>query len=382
MRFPRLRAIATALILSSATIGAAALVSSSRVEAAARPQVGNLLKQAIAMAQGGNIGGAETKIRDAESVGGLTAGDNQAIAQVKAFVEAKSPNSSTGALAKFDNDYNAGRYSAVVGEDVDLLRKTGKYGYDQQVVVAQAYYLMGRCQQAISMLEGLAGTHGSESVVSVLYSAAYKCGDNDAMRAALERLVQISNKPQYWSDLIQAAQGAKGIRDHQLLNLYRLAVLANSLKTKEDYETSAELAIEFHSAAEAQAIIQKGLDAKILSGDRDMRLLNTAKTQAAADVAALPKAVAAAKAAKTGDLSVELGEQYRSMGRYPDAIDAIQAGLKKGVTDKDDSQTLLGITYYNAGQKSEALAALNEVPKSDTGNGLVAHLWILYIRTH
>ena len=383
MRFPNLRALATALILGSATVGGAVLVSTPAVEAAARPQVGNLLKQAIAMAQGGNVSGAEAKVRQAESVGGLTAGDNQAIAQVRAFVEAKSPNSSTGSLAKFSSDYNAGRYSSVVGEDVDLLRKAGKYGYEQEVIVAQAYYLMGRCQQAISMLQGLAsGAHASEQVLSVLYSAAYKCGDNDAMRSALQRLVQISNNPKYWSDLIQSAQGARGIRDHQLLDLYRLAVLANALKSKEDYETSAELAIEFHSSAEAQAIIQKGLDAKMLSGDRDMRLLSTAKGQAAADAAALPKTVAAANAAKTGDLSIELGEQYRSMGRYPDAINAIEAGLKKGATDKDDAQILLGITYFNAGQKHEALDALNAVPASDSGNGLVAHLWSLYIRTH
>lgn len=383
MRFPTLRAVAAALVLAGGTVGSTMLVSTTAVEAAARPQVGNLLKQAIAMAQGGNISGAEAKVHQAESVGGLTAGDNQAIAQVRAFVEAKSPNSATGALAKFDNDYNAGRYSAVVGEDTELLRKAGKYGYEEEVVVAQAYYQMGRCEQAIPMLQNLAsGARPSEQILSLLYSAAYKCGNNDAMRSALERLVQIANNPKYWSDLIQSAQGAKGIRDHQLLDLYRLAVLANALKGKEDYETSAELAIEFHSAAEAQSIIQKGLDAKILSGDRDMRLLNTAKAQAATDAAALPKTVAAANAAKSGDLLAELGEQYRSMGRYPDAINAIQAGLKKGVTDADESQILLGITYYNAGQKSDALAALKAVPTSDNGNGLVAHLWTLYIKTH
>jgi predicted Zn-dependent protease len=383
MQFPTLRAIATALMLGSATIGASFLVTTTASEAAARPQVGNPLKQAIALANAGRTDAAEEKIREAESVGGLTAGDREAIAQVKEFVEAKSGNSPTGAKAKFANDYSAGRYSDVIGPDVALLHKYGAYDYEAQVVVAQAYYLMGRCEQAIPMLQNLAaGAHASEQVLSVLYSAAYKCGNNDAMRSALERLVQIAGKPQYWSDLIQSAEGAKGIRDHQLLDLYRLAVLANALKGKEDYETSAELAIEFHSAAEAQSIIQKGLDTGVLSGDRDMRLLNTAKAQTAADAAGLPKAVAAAKAAKSGDLSVELGELYRSMGRYPDAINAIQAGLKKGVTDKDDSQVLLGITYYNAGQKREALTALDEVPKSETGNGLVAHLWSLYIRTH
>ena len=378
-----LRAIAASFLLGSTGVAATIAVSTVAAEAAARPQVGAPLKQAISLANSGNIGAAEGKIREAEAVGGLTAGDNQAIAQVKAYVEAKSPNSSTGAKAKFANDYSAGRYSSVVGEDAEALRRAGSYGYDEQVVVAQAYYLMGNCEQSIPMLKNLSsGAHASEQVLSVLYSAAYKCGDNDAMRSALERLVQSYNKPQYWSDLLQTSENAKGLKDHQLLDIYRLRVLTNSLKTPEDYETSAELAIEFKSAAEAQAIVQKGLDARVLSGARDLRLLATAKTQAAADAAGLPAAEAAAKAAKTGDLYVGLGETFWGMGRYQDAINAIQAGLQKGVTDKDNAQIRLGMAYYGAGQKANAVAAFEAVTKADPNAAMIAHLWTLYIRTH
>jgi hypothetical protein len=270
-----------------------------------------------------------------------------------------------------------------VGEDAEDLRRSGHYGYDQQVVVAQAYYLMGRCEQSIPMLKELSsGGRASEQVLSVLYSAAYKCQDNDAMRSALERLVQSYNKPQYWSDLLQTAEGSKGLKDHQLLDIYRLRVLTNSLKTADDYETSAELAIEFKSSTEAQAIVQKGLDSKILSGARDLRLLATAKAQAAADLANLPKTVAAANGAKTGDLLVTLGETYWGMGRYQDAISAIQAGLKKGVTDKDDAQIRLGMAFFGAGQKSEALAAFSAVSKANANDAMIAHIWVLYIHTH
>ncbi|HEY5046782.1 MAG TPA: hypothetical protein VII49_02025 [Rhizomicrobium sp.] len=378
----KLRAAVAALVLSAAA-AAAVLASTATAEAAARPQVGNPLKQAIALANSGNTSAAEAKLRDAESVGGLTAGDNQAIAQVKAFVAAKNGNSSTGAKAKFANDYNAGRYSAVVGDDVQLLRKYGAYDYESQVVVAQAYYQMGRCEQAIPMLRDLSsGSRASEAVLSVMYSAAYKCGDNEAMRSALERLVQSYNKPQYWSDLLQAAEGAKGLKDHQLLDIYRLRVLTNSLKTADDYETSAELAIEFHSAAEAQNIVQKGLDAKVLSGARDMRLLDTAKAQAAADTAALPKTIAAANVAKTGDAEVSLGETYWGMGRYQDAINAIQAALKKGVTDRDDAEVRLGTAYFGAGQKPAALSAFGAVSRNNANEALIAHIWTLYAHTH
>jgi hypothetical protein len=375
----KLRAVVSALLLGSAVVGGAVIHSTMVAQAAARPQVGSLLKQAISLAGSGDIGAAEAKIRQAESVGGLTPGDNQAISQVRSYVEAKN---SSGPLTKFANDYSAGRYSAVVGEDAEELRKTNHYGYEQQVVVAQAYYLMGKCEQAISLLRDLSGSHASESVLSVMHSAAYKCADNDAMRFALERLVQSYNKPQYWSDLLQAAEGAKGLKDHQLLDVYRLRLLTNSLKTAEDYETSAELAIEFKSAAEAQNIVQKGLDAKVLSGARDLRLLNTAKAQAAADAAALPKTIAAANAAKTGDADVSLGETYWGMGRYQDAINVIQTGIQKGVTDKDDAQIRLGMAYFGAGQKAQAIAAFNAVSKDNANAAMIAHIWTLYVRTH
>jgi len=378
-----LRAMAAALLLSVGTVGMATVVSTTVAEAGVRPAVGNALKQAISLAESGSIGAAEAKVHDAESVGGLTGAENEAIARVKAYVEAKSPNSSTGAKAKFANDYSAGRYGAVVGEDADQLRKTGAFDYESQVVVAQAYYLMGNCEKSIPMLRDLSsGSHASEQVLSVMYSAAYKCGDNDAMRSALERLVQSYNNPKYWSDLLQAAEGTKGLKDHQLLDIYRLRLLTNSLKTAEDYETSAELAIEFKSSTEAQTIVQKGLDAKILSGARDLRLLATAKAQAAADVAALPRTTAAANTAKTGDALVGLGEAYWGMSRYQDAVNAVQAGIKKGVADKDDAQLRLGMAYYGAGQKADAAAAFNAVPKGDDGIAIVAHIWTLYVHTH
>ena len=69
----RLRALAAAFLLSAATVGAAAALTTVAAEAAARPQVGHPLQQAEALANAGNISGAEEKIREAESVGGLTA---------------------------------------------------------------------------------------------------------------------------------------------------------------------------------------------------------------------------------------------------------------------------------------------------------------------
>lgn len=388
MNFSGLRSIALALLVSTAGAAIGAFPVTSVAEAAGvRPQVGKPLQAAIALANKGNASGAMAEVHQAESVGGLTASEQSAIAQTKQFIAAKTGNfsggggSSTAARAKFAADYNAGRYSAVTGEDVQLLRKYGALTTDDQIIVAQAYYLSGRAEQAISLLKGLtAGAHPSEAALKLLYSAAYKAGDNDSMRSALERLVADYNRPEYWGNLLQLAQGAKALNDHQTLNLYRLQLATNSMKNAEDYMTGAEMALEFDSSSESANIVQKGIDAKVLSGDRVTKLLNTAKAQAGKDAADYQKNLAAAQKAKSGDDLVRLGAQLVGAGRAQDAIGVIQQGIQKGPTDKDDAQIQLGLAYLAAGQKPAAISAFNTVSKANANDAMIAHLWAIYSR--
>jgi hypothetical protein len=388
MSFPVLRSIALTLLVTVGGSSIAALGPTSVAEAAGvRPQVGKPLEAAIALANKGNASAAMSEVRQAESVGGLTGSEQQAIAQTKQFIAAKTGNfaggggSGTAARAKFAADYNAGRYSAVTGEDVQLLKKYGAFTGEDQIIVAQAYYLSGRSADAVSYLRGMtSGAHPSEAALKLMYSAAYKAGDNDAMRGALEKLVADYNRPEYWGNLLQIAEAAKGLKDHQTLDIFRLRLLTGSMKSPDDYMTAAEMALEFGSAAEAANIVQKGIDAKVLTGDRVTKLLNTAKAQAAADAGNFPKMEAAAAKAKSGDDAVKLGEELWGAGRAQDAITEIQQGVQKGVTDKDNAQIRLGLAYFAAGQKPAALNAFNAVSKQDANDAMVAHLWAIYMR--
>jgi len=386
MSFSGLRGIALSLLL---TAGYAAGVSATSVVEAAgvRPQVGKPLEAAIALANKGNSSAALAEVHQAESVGGLTASEQSAIAQTKQFIAAKTGNfsggggSATAARAKFSADYNAGRYSAVTGEDVQLLKKFGAFNGEDEIIVAQAYYLSGRTDQAIALLKGLtSGSHPGESALKLLYSAAYKAGDNDSMRSALERLVADYNRPEYWGNLLQLAEGAKALKDQQTLDLYRLQIATNSMKRPDDYMTAAEMALEFGSSAEAASIVQKGLDAKVLTGDRATKLLNTAKAQAAKDTANYQKNLTAAQKTKSGDDLVKLGEQLVGEGRAQDAIGVIQQGIQKGPTDKDDAQIQLGLAYLAAAQKPMAINTFNAVSKQNANDAMIAHLWTIYTR--
>ncbi len=384
-----LRAVALALLLATATISSLMIVAPTAADAAGgvRPQVGKPLQAAIQDAGKGNAGAANDEVRRAESVGGLTAAEEQAIAQTKSFIAAKTGNfsggggSATAAAAKFAADYNAGRYTAVTGEDVELLKKYGAFTAQDQIIVAQAYYQSGRAAQAVAYLKPLvSGPRPSQDALNLLQSAAYRANDNDARRFALERLVTNYPSQKSWADLLQLAENAKGLKDRQTLNLYRLRLLTGTMKTSDDYTTAAEMALEFGSAAEAAAIVQKGIDAKLLPGDRAQKLLDTAKKQDAATQANFAKLAAAAAKARTGDDAVNLGEEMAGAGQAhaQDAINEIQQAIQKGATDKGDAQIELGIAYLDAGQKDAAIRAFNAVPQTDTNSAMIAHFWAIY----
>jgi tetratricopeptide (TPR) repeat protein len=386
-----LRAVALTLLLAiGCASGLAVITPTTAVAAGVRPQVGKPLQAAIQEANRGNASAANAAVRQAESVGGLTAAEEQAIAQTKSFIAAKTGNfsggggSATAAAAKFAADYNAGRYTAVTGEDVDLLKKYGGFTAQDQIIVAQAYYLSGRSAQAVAYLKPLvSGSHPSQDALNLLQSAAYKANDNEALRFALEKLVTNYPSQKSWGDLLQLAENAKGLKDRQTLNLYRLRLRTGTMKTADDYTTAAEMALEFGSAAEAADIVQKGIDAKVLSGDRAQKLLNTAKAQDASERASFAKMAAAAGKARTGDDAINLGEEMTGAGQVhaQEAINEMQTGIQKGPTDKGDAQIELGIAYLDAGQKDAAIRAFNAVPKEDTNNAMIAHFWAIYART-
>lgn len=377
------RALATALLLSTATATGAVLLTTTAVEAAVRPAVGKALTEAIADAKAGNGGAALAKVHEAESVGGLTPAEQQAISQTKEFIAAKTGagGGAVGAKAKFANDYNAGHYSAVVGEDADGLRKAGAFDSQSALIVAQSYYLMHNYTECVRYVHDMG--RGGQQSLELLNRCAYEAGDETAQIGALEQLVVDLNQPKYWADLLLLADRTSGMSNNDTLDVYRLRLLSGAMRNASDYETAAEVAIQLGFPSEGVTFAQKGLDAKQLAPDRGARLLNLAKGQAAADAANIAKTQAAANAARNGDANVKLGEDLWGMGKYQDAVTAIKAGIAKGATNPDEAQIRLAMAYIGLHQRDQALAALKAVSKTAPPHTqTVARLWSIYARTH
>jgi hypothetical protein len=364
------------LAVSGALLGANVPANAATV----RPQVGKPLQEAQSDASSGRCDAAKEKIREAEGVGGKSGAESQVVDQMKQFVGVKCGDASTrpGALAKFANDYNSGRYRAVI-DDAEILRKYGALDATNMQIIAQAYYKSGDNQGCVRYIRSNFGSGAGQETLELQMRCAYEVGDTESERQALEQLVARTGKPEYWAQLLDASEKTRGLNDHETLDIYRIRLLTGSMRRSDDYKLLAELALAYGCAGEAQKVIEKGISANVagVTGNEFFsRLLNTAKGTAAKDAANFAQASAAAK---TGDALVKLGESQWAIGRAQDTVRLVQAGIQKGVTDKDNAQIRLGMGYLGSGQKESAQRAFAGA-KADPKESVVAHIWSLYAR--
>jgi hypothetical protein len=372
----KLRAALTAIFLGTAAAGAAVLVMAAPAQAlTVSAKVGPLLNEAKALMASGKYDAALAKLREADAAKS-TPDDTAAINSMKQYIGVKTGDVSLGgamaAKAKFANDYNAGKYKDVIA-DADILRKAGALDAQSQLIIGQAYYKAGDYAGCVKYAKTISG---NDTALELQARCAYETGDDATQRAALESLVSRTGKPEYWVGLLKLGERARGLSDHNSLDISRLRLLSGSMQTKDDYVQLGQYALQFHLAAEAQAAMEKGVAAKLLTDDRSMRLLATAKQMAAANLASEPKTLAAANAAPQGDDLVALGENMIGEGKAKDAIGVIQNGMKKPLKDAANAQIRLGQAYLAAGQKGDASAAFDKV-KTPEKDAMIAHLWSL-----
>lgn len=382
MTASKLRAVATAFLLGTAMVSGAVLICSMPAEAALSAKVGKPLQEAQQLAAKGDWKAAMAKVNEAEAIPGKTAEENKVIAQMKEYIAVKSGDTSTpaGAKAKFANDYNARKYKDVIA-DSEALKKNNVLDAASMQIVAQAYYLSGDKQGCLKYIKSNFGANPSDTTLELEMRCAYDAGDEATQRQALETLVAHTGKTEYWNDLLKMSERGQGMRDHDTLDVYRLKLLTGTISGKDEYTTLAQLALQLGFPAEAEAVIEKAQAANLLKDDRGNKLLALAKTQAAADQAAMAKNLAAAQAAPKGDALVKIGEDQWGEGKAKEAVATIKAGIAKGVTDNNNAQIRLGMALISSGQKADAQKVLDSVKGPETDKSvMVAHLWSLYAR--
>ncbi len=388
-----IRALTAAFLIGAAFVPVSSIVSPTAAFAITikNPAVGKPFKEAQDLAKSHQWREAINKAREAQAVSGKSAAESAAINQFIAYAAMQAGDYGL-ALSTYDRMIAAGEVDRTQGlktamqlalhmgngsKAMAYANQLGVAPGDTKLALASIYYQSGNYREVIRMLRPGAES-SSADVLEMLRAAYYKVGDKDGAQYALELLVRAAPSPDHWRDLIRTVEQTAGLSDHQNLDLYRLKLAHGLMKDANDYIVMAEMALEFNLPNEAKAALTKGYQAKLLSGDRNQRLMDKATQAAAQDQATLARQDAQARANPAGDADVKLGEDYCSWGRYADAQTAIERGIKKDkLKDPDEAQIRLGQALLGQSKRGEAEHAFNSVPRSSKQSP-IARVWALY----
>jgi len=271
-------------------------------------------------------------------------------------------------------------------------RAAGDTNPDTPLTIAQAYFLDGKFKEAQTEMEGIvqreeqAGRKPSEKALNLIWSCAIKTKDEAAASKAINKLILLYPKPDYWRNAMAGFLNANAkINDDRLkLMTYRLMFQVGILSHAGDYTEMAQIAVDQGNPGEAQTVLEQAFQKNLYTDphdrERSQRLLDKVRRSAAEDKQTMPKQEREANAAQSGDALVQVGAAYLGYGQPDKAVATITAGISKGnLKHPDEAYMLLGIANERIKNKDEAVRAFNRA-NSDPRYAQLAKLWVLEAR--
>jgi tetratricopeptide (TPR) repeat protein len=393
----------------TATLLAAGLLAAAQAQQGIRPEVAKPLQAASDLLKAGKAKEALAKAREADAVGGKTAGEQLVIDRMKGAAAQRVGDTAT-TIAAFESVYERGGASekAQMAEQIAFAYsqqknwpKTSEWANKAKAAGGSSASL----NQLIAFVQSQSGDFStvmrdSQAAVSAAEKDGRRPGEDDLLRLAdaarrmnntgvysntLEKLVLYYPKKDYWSAHLASIQRKPGFSDRLGLDVQRLK-LANGLITKPDeYMELAQLALQAGFPVEAKTIVDKGYAAGVLgTGDqapRHQRLKDLVIKSEAESAAGLEKNLAEANAQKEGNELVKMGTVYASMGQYDKAVELIEKGIAKGSLKRpDDAKLRLALSMAALPKtKTKGLQALRSIGGSD-GTAEVAKLYTVVMQ--
>ena len=388
---------------------AAALVfGAAQGQSGLRPDVGRPLQAAEALIKGGKYREALAKVREADAVGGKSAGENLMVERMRLAAASGAGDADTAARA-FEtvggsvggadklrmiesiagSYYRAKEYAKAQQWYGRYFREGGSSSTNRTLMIQTQYLsgdFAGAAKELIAEIQSAErnGAVPAEERINLLMNAAVRQKDVSGETFALERLVTYYPKKEYWVTLLSRLQRKPNFSDRLSLDTYRLSLATGSMSAANDYSEMAQLALQAGSGAEAKQVIDKGFAAGALGAgpeaERHKRLrdlvakrVDEAKKTAVVDEKA-------ALAAKDGNDLVTIGMNQVFEGQKAKGVQLMQQGIAKGgIKRPEDAKLHLAIAQLQAGDNAKAQATLKTVSGND-GAGDLARLWALYAR--
>jgi hypothetical protein len=371
-------------------------------ETALPPQIGKPLQAAQALIAQHKFQAALVQIKKTESAGRLDPEAISVIEQLRGLAAQGEGDTATEAAA-FEKAIDTGKLAPPDQQRLILAEASLAYelkDYPKTISWAQRYQAAGGRDEAVCTLlaqayyqnadwaatartlneQIAAGVTLAEPQLRLLADASQKQNDPAAYQAALERLVAAYPRPEYWSALIHHVRSRPDFPNRLTLDVFRLSQAVGVPSTPAQYTDSAEIALQDGLPGEATAFLDQGFTAGVLGtgpqGPRQGRLRALAAQQAAEDLKTLDQRAAA----HDGPGLVSAGLDYLGQGQPQKAVLLLQQGIVKGgLPHPDEARLHLGIAYYDARQKDQALATFQAIRSGDEAE--LAKLWLLHFDT-
>jgi tetratricopeptide (TPR) repeat protein len=260
--------------------------------------------------------------------------------------------------------------------DPVMLGLVGQAAYFSDNISEAANYM----NEAVASVKA-AGEKPDENWLLVLQSSYSRLKNNPGTLEATKDLVRYYPKKEHWVTLTQALLSQAASKDRQILQVFRLMYQVDAMDEAEDFTESATVAIQRGSPGEALKFMEKGYATGILetSGDkaRSEALRAEAQRLTESDEKTLGQFEKEARAAKTGEADVRLGEAFLSYDQAAKGLEAIQRGIDKGgVKDIDEANLSLGRAYILTGNGADAVKSFEKVKSPEFAQ--LAQLWSIY----
>lgn len=224
-----------------------------------------------------------------------------------------------------------------------------------------------------------AGQQVPESWYKRGFKQAYDGRLPEATLEFSQGLVAAYPTPENWRDALLAYRDLSPPDPAATVDLWRLMRSTDALAGERDYLAFAEALSGAGYAAEAKAVLDKGVAGKMVDpakADAKALIAATGKKAAANRAALKGLETKAASATTTGAPALAAGDALLGTGDYAKAADQYRAALQKGSVDTALVQNRLGMALALAGQKAEAETALRAVTGPRAG---LANYWLLWL---
>jgi hypothetical protein len=303
--------------------------------------VGRPLQRAEALIQNHNYHAALAELQQASAVGGLTAYERGAIAQLHGSAEAGAGNYAQAALdyqtvlttATLPPASQLAFTQAIAGfyfqarEYPQTITWVGRYiaagGQDAQTraLLPQAYLEQGDYAQAehAAQRDEHAGTPLPQAELRLLVYSAQKAGDQAGYFSGLVALLQTYPSTATWDAAITTVTTRPDFPDALTLDAYRLRRATGTLSAPGDYEDYTERAILAGQLGEAKSVIDQGFSNGVLNAQTDNG--HAARLKKLADYTTVPAlATAQADPLQHGIAAYEAGQDATAAAEFHQSL--------------------------------------------------------------